>query len=231
MKPLERSRGFAVPRAGAWRLARFTTVWLPDCLWRPRATYSFLSEGNSVVCGVFMPGGTATVVEGGYRLTGTWDFASGCDHASHALLAAAIRPGPEEKPVGIGNMLLRRDEFLIEDNWHVAGLAGTGSRRVRVEDVFVAQEFSNSGPGVFFEEHAASESSKRGRRLQGAPGEFGSHTGSCGSADRNCARCTGVFPRAPRRQGEGRRPFGVRRIKWPRSCDWLSRLRRSMLSS
>lgn len=128
------------------------------------------SEGNSVVCGVFMPGGTATVVEGGYRLTGTWDFASGCDHASHALLAAAIRPGPEEKPVGIGNMLLRRDEFSIEDNWHVAGLAGTGSRRVRVEDVFVAQEFSNSGPGVFFEEHAASESSKRDGGFKGLPG-------------------------------------------------------------
>ena len=125
---------------------------------------------DSVVCGVFMPGGVATAVEGGYRLTGGWDFASGCDHASHALLAAGVRPDPEADPTGFGNFLVRREDFSIEDNWYVAGLSGTGSRRVVVEDVFVAEEFSSQrSHGQMAENPSASERGKRDGGFRGLP--------------------------------------------------------------
>jgi alkylation response protein AidB-like acyl-CoA dehydrogenase len=104
----------------------------------------FGPSADSVVCGVFMPGGTATRVDGGHRLSGAWDFASGCDHAGHAILSALIQAGPEAEVAGLANFLVRRQDFEIEDNWYVAGLAGTGSKRVVVKDVFVPDEWSTA---------------------------------------------------------------------------------------
>jgi alkylation response protein AidB-like acyl-CoA dehydrogenase len=104
---------------------------------------------DSVVCGVFMPGGKATPVDGGYRLSGQWDFASGCDHASHAVLAGLVCPDADGPPQGMSTFLVRREDFRIDDNWFVAGLAGTGSKRVVVDDVFVPTDWANGiGPGM-----------------------------------------------------------------------------------
>jgi 3-hydroxy-9,10-secoandrosta-1,3,5(10)-triene-9,17-dione monooxygenase len=102
----------------------------------------FGATPDAVVCGVFMPGGTALPVEGGYRLSGHWDFASASDHASHAILSALVRSAPEDPPTGLVSCLVRRADFEIEDNWHVAGLAGTGSKRVAVRDVFVPTDWT-----------------------------------------------------------------------------------------
>ncbi len=102
----------------------------------------FARTPDAVVCGVFMPAGTATPVDGGYRLSGRWDFASGCDHAGHAILAALIQPEGAEHPVGMASLLVRREDFAIEDNWFVAGLAGTGSKRVVVADLFVPEAWA-----------------------------------------------------------------------------------------
>lgn len=106
---------------------------------------------DSVVCGVFMPGGTVVPSEGGYRLSGQWDFASGCDHAGHAILSALIQGGPEGEVSGLGSFLVRRADLAIEDNWFVAGLQGTGSKRVVVSDVFVPEDWFlplTKGPGA-----------------------------------------------------------------------------------
>lgn len=103
----------------------------------------FGTSPDTVVCGVFMPGGNALRVGGGYRLTGQWDFASGCDHADHAVLAGLIVSETGSPPEGLGNFLVRREDFSIHDNWYVAGLVGTGSKRVVVDDVFVRDDWTN----------------------------------------------------------------------------------------
>lgn len=110
----------------------------------------FGASPDSVVCGVFMPGGVARPVDGGYRLSGQWDFASGCDHAGHAILASLIQKAPDAAPEGLASCLVRREDFAIHDNWFVAGLVGTGSKRVVVDDVFVPADWAISlakGPG------------------------------------------------------------------------------------
>lgn len=110
----------------------------------PRAAQEevFGRTPDSVVAGVFMPSGVATPVDGGYRLTGQWDFASGSDHAAHVVLAGLIQPAADGPPAGVGAFLVRREDFTIEDNWFVCGLAGTGSKRVLVDDVFVRTDWS-----------------------------------------------------------------------------------------
>jgi len=85
--------------------------------------------------GAVAPSAFATPVAGGYRLSGTWNFTSGCDHADW-LFVGALFPGDGPRPVP-GFLLLPRADFRIDDNWHTVGLCGTGSKNVIIEDAFV----------------------------------------------------------------------------------------------
>jgi alkylation response protein AidB-like acyl-CoA dehydrogenase len=76
--------------------------------------------------------GTATRVEGGYRVSGRWPFASGAHHAS--LFMALAAEGPEAPRLFC---YVGRQDVTILDNWHVSGLRGTGSCDFEVRDVFV----------------------------------------------------------------------------------------------
>jgi alkylation response protein AidB-like acyl-CoA dehydrogenase len=102
-------------------------------------TSVFGTNPDAVVCGVFMPGGRMVSVEGGVRLSGSWDFASTCDHADYAVLAAFVTESPDGPPTGLASALIDRADFAIDDNWHVAGLCGTGSKRLVVNDLFVPE--------------------------------------------------------------------------------------------
>ena len=90
--------------------------------------------------GAVMPG-RATRVSGGYRLNGRWSWASGIRHAewigAHALVERT--PGG---PLESRYMVLPIESVEIEDNWHVAGLKGTGSCDFSVRDVFVPEGFT-----------------------------------------------------------------------------------------
>jgi len=79
---------------------------------------------------------TAQRVEGGFRLSGRWGFASGCDHADWHMVQFLLFSGPEAPPQPYF-AIVPRAEFRIEDDWNVMGLSGTGSKTVVFDDVFV----------------------------------------------------------------------------------------------
>src|SRR5215208_4384315 len=83
----------------------------------------------------FAPTGSAVPAGGGYRLTGRWAFASGCDISAWGKLGAMIER-PDGPPEGAFFLLPVADCQII-DNWFVCGLCGTGSKDIAVEDVFV----------------------------------------------------------------------------------------------
>jgi resorcinol 4-hydroxylase (FADH2) len=83
----------------------------------------------------FAPTGTAAPAPGGYRLSGRWSFASGCDISAWGKLGAMIHR-PEGQPEG-AFFLLPVEDCTIVDDWFVCGLAGTGSKDILVEDLFV----------------------------------------------------------------------------------------------
>lgn len=82
------------------------------------------------------PNGTVEPVSGGYRLNGRWGFASGCDHAQWILLGAMSKTNG--KPEALMCLLPMSDVEVIDD-WHVIGLAGTGSKSIAVKDVFIPE--------------------------------------------------------------------------------------------
>jgi len=89
-----------------------------------------------------------SVVPGGYRLTGSWNFASGSHHASWLGAHVAVR-GPDGAPLcrADGGEILRTLLFpkscaTMTDIWHVVGLRGTGSDRYSVTDLFIPERHS-----------------------------------------------------------------------------------------
>ena len=84
----------------------------------------------------------ATRVDGGYRLTGTWSFASGGRHTKLLGAHSAVQ-NPDGTPhIRHGrpddrSFVFLRSQAKIIDDWHVLGLRGTGSDSYSVEDLFI----------------------------------------------------------------------------------------------
>ena len=94
------------------------------------------------------PGGRAVPVQGGYRVTGTWLFASGGHHATwlggHCLVHqpdGTPRRAEDGTPL-MRTMLFPASSAAMGDNWHVIGLKGTGSDAYSVKDIFVREAHS-----------------------------------------------------------------------------------------
>jgi 3-hydroxy-9,10-secoandrosta-1,3,5(10)-triene-9,17-dione monooxygenase len=96
-------------------------------------------DGDIRVPGRFRPG-TAVEVDGGYRCTGTFDYVSGCDSATHLTFSFALGDDLSAGELASDIItLIDREDVEIIDNWDVLGMRGTGSKRCVVEDVFVPQ--------------------------------------------------------------------------------------------
>ena len=113
-------------------------------------------DTSVLISSSYAPTGKVERVDGGFRLSGRWSFSSGCDHCQWVFLggvAPSDGPTPDMRTV-----LLPRSDYRIIDNWHVAGLAGTGSKDIVVEGAFVpehrthrfldAYNFQNPGQAV-----------------------------------------------------------------------------------
>ncbi len=88
---------------------------------------------------ILAPQGAAKVVEGGYKLSGRWNYNSGGEHANWVGLSAIV-PGEEGgPPADLLMCFIRREEYEIFDNWHTLGMRGTGSKQAVVENVFVPE--------------------------------------------------------------------------------------------
>jgi indole-3-acetate monooxygenase len=90
----------------------------------------------------------AVVVDGGYRVTGRWRFASGSANATwmgghSTIFEAADKPRRDAKGNPVNRtMLFRREQADIKDTWHVIGLRGTASNDYEVTDLFVREEYT-----------------------------------------------------------------------------------------
>ncbi len=111
----------------------------------PRETLDavFVNGPDVIVCGSAAPAGAAHEVEGGYRVSGRWPFASGCQNADWlfsgcvVMRGGAPAPGRIEGAPLVRHITLPASQWRIEDTWHVEGLKGTGSHHIALDDVFV----------------------------------------------------------------------------------------------
>ncbi len=94
------------------------------------------------LAGSLRPQGQAYPVEGGYRVRGHWNFASGITHANWLHCSCVVMDGTTPRQTAAGTPETRAlwvpaEAATIEDTWSVVGMCGTGSQDFIVDDVFV----------------------------------------------------------------------------------------------
>jgi len=87
-----------------------------------------------VIAGQGTRPGVARPVDGGFRLTGSWSFASGIKHGTHIHTLGLVE-GTNEARI----FVLPVEQVTLLDNWDVMGLRATGSNDIVVEDAFVPE--------------------------------------------------------------------------------------------
>ena len=106
----------------------------------------YASGADTIIAGTAVQGGGKAVpVEGGYRVSGRWQFGSGCQESSWMLGSFQIfddgrpRLSAEGKPMFWRGIFARAEAEIVPGSWDVAGLRGTGSFDWTVDNVFLPE--------------------------------------------------------------------------------------------
>ena len=114
--------------------------------WPLEAQQEVFGNSPDVLCSSSLNPGKSTLEKtaGGFRLSGRWEFSSGCHAAGWILLGA-------DGPDGRVWVLVPCSDYQIIDTWFVSGLRGTGSNDISVEGAFVPhhriKEVGRAGDG------------------------------------------------------------------------------------
>jgi alkylation response protein AidB-like acyl-CoA dehydrogenase len=116
----------------------------------PRASFDRVYAGgpDTICAGAFAPQGKAEVEAGGYRASGRWGFASGCQHADWlfgqcvVLENGAPIPGPMPGAPKLRCVVAPASEWQIVDTWRTAGMRGTGSHDIAIDRARIDEEWT-----------------------------------------------------------------------------------------
>lgn len=94
-------------------------------------------DPGAITYGSYGPVVEAKPVDGGWTISGSWPFSSGCDHGQWGLLGARFRGAGADGAPAPGFVLVPAKDYTIHDDWFTNGLAATGSKSIVCDDVFV----------------------------------------------------------------------------------------------
>jgi 3-hydroxy-9,10-secoandrosta-1,3,5(10)-triene-9,17-dione monooxygenase len=120
--------------SSAWTLSFLSLhAWLL-CHFDPRLQEELFADGAIPRAPApLAPTGIAERTDGGFRVRGRWEWATGVMHADWVMVAAI------DREAGPRFCVLPRADVEVEDVWHVSGMAATGSNAVVVRDVLVPE--------------------------------------------------------------------------------------------
>jgi alkylation response protein AidB-like acyl-CoA dehydrogenase len=109
----------------------------------PDEAASQVFAGGNVPRAATVGGVSSTIepVDGGFVLNGQWPFCSGVPHSQWICLGARLYRTPGAQP-DFYTCFVQTKEVKIHDNWQVAGLRGSGSNDVSVQNLFVPESFT-----------------------------------------------------------------------------------------
>src|SRR5450755_4658913 len=134
----------------AWNTFAINSSSLIAAYLEPAVSHAIFADPRSTVAWGPPNASRAKAVDGGYRLTGRWDFGSGCRQARwmgahcHVLEAdGALRLNRFGQPT-VRTLLFPANEVTLLDTWQTIGLRGTASDSYRVDELFVSEAFSST---------------------------------------------------------------------------------------
>ena len=126
----------ADPAAGWVQMVSNAHCWMVGSFPVPCQDEVFAGGADIRVPGTLAAQGKARRVDGGWRLDGRWQFASGVDHGDWVMVGAIADHLPESPERGLHVVVPKADVF-VDDTWHTLGLRGTGSKDIVADDVLV----------------------------------------------------------------------------------------------
>ncbi|MCA3834714.1 MAG: flavin-dependent monooxygenase, partial [Burkholderia sp.] len=102
----------------------------------------YASGPDQVFAGGLFPVQPAQAAPGGWRVNGTWKFASGCKGADWLGVGIAVPGAQDAAPNKPRTAVFRAADVEIVENWSVVGMQGTGSHDLRVNDRFVPEAWT-----------------------------------------------------------------------------------------
>jgi len=126
--------------SAGWVLTYYTDHNYLVALWPEQAQAEVWEDGpDSRVATSFVPHGNVERADGGYVLSGDWPWASGIRHSHWIILGGLVFPVDEQEHPHLRLFLVPSRDFTVEDTWHNAGLAATGSDNCLVTRAFVPE--------------------------------------------------------------------------------------------
>jgi alkylation response protein AidB-like acyl-CoA dehydrogenase len=104
----------------------------------PAVQALFGGDRLPVIAGQGTRPGTAVPADGGYRLSGSWSFASGIKHATHIHTLGIIQTTGEPRI-----FVLPVEQATLVEHWDVLGLRATGSIDYTIDSVFVPEAYTH----------------------------------------------------------------------------------------
>ena len=134
--PLELARGCA---STGWNLANLQIHHWMLAMYDERAQEEVLGANPEalIASGIAYPQGRAKKADGGFVISGRWNFSSCVNVADWNMLAVTVRDG--ERVIDHRMCLLEKSEYEVVDDWNVLGMRSTGSMTVVAKDVFVPE--------------------------------------------------------------------------------------------
>jgi len=133
----------------AWCVAQTSVcATIAKCMKPHVAAEIFKADPRGVLAWGPTSNAKAVAVDGGFRVTGVWPFASGSRHASWLAAHCLVHePDGELRRDAAGNpvqktLVVPRQRATISDVWYVIGLKGTGSDTYSLTDVFVPADYA-----------------------------------------------------------------------------------------
>ncbi|MEO8652013.1 MAG: acyl-CoA dehydrogenase family protein [Hyphomicrobiaceae bacterium] len=130
----------------AWCLGQAAGCAMSAAYLKPDVAQRLFGAADAVLAWGAGIQGRAVTVDGGYRVTGKWTFASGCANATllggHSYVFNADgtpRLGPDGRHLD-RTALFVKSKAKIHDVWHTLGLRGTASYTYEITDLFVPEE-------------------------------------------------------------------------------------------
>jgi 3-hydroxy-9,10-secoandrosta-1,3,5(10)-triene-9,17-dione monooxygenase len=90
-----------------------------------------------IASGIAYPQGSGRKVDGGFVVSGKWNFSSAVNVAGWNMLACQVKDG--DKVVDHRMCLMPKADYQVIDDWQVLGMRSTGSMTVVAKDVFVPE--------------------------------------------------------------------------------------------
>jgi 3-hydroxy-9,10-secoandrosta-1,3,5(10)-triene-9,17-dione monooxygenase len=134
--PAEIGRGCA---STAWNVANLAVHHWLLALYDPRAQEEVWGQNPDalIASGIAYPQGRGRRVDGGFVVSGYWNFSSGVDPSDWNMLATIVRDG--DRVVDHRMCLVPKSDYEVVDDWQVLGMRSTGSKSVCATEVFVPE--------------------------------------------------------------------------------------------